>query len=86
MPVLFAYSPLISGTWPERIEVFFWACLGLYALAGVLHWHLETRMNIFTAALLVLAAALLMWTGLPVYWHLAGAAILLGVIIYQRRL
>lgn len=84
VPVLFAYSPLISGTWPERIEVFLWACMGLYALAGVLHWHLETRINMLTAALLLVAAALLMWTGLPIYWHLAGAALLLGVILHQR--
>ncbi|MEX2468706.1 MAG: TRAP transporter fused permease subunit, partial [Pseudohongiellaceae bacterium] len=85
IPILFAYSPLIAGTWPERLEVFFWACFGLYALAGVLHWHLETRMNIITAALLLVAAFLLMWTGQPFYVHLTGLAILIGVIVYQRR-
>ncbi|MEX0606845.1 MAG: TRAP transporter large permease subunit, partial [Halofilum sp. (in: g-proteobacteria)] len=85
IPILFAYSPLIAGTWPERLEVFFWACFGLYALAGVLHWHLETRMNIVTAALLLVAAFLLMWTGQPFYVHLTGLAILIGVVVYQRR-
>ena len=60
VPVLFAYSPLISGTWPERIEVFFWSCLGLYAMAGLLQWHLETKINAVIAAALVISAALLM--------------------------
>jgi TRAP transporter 4TM/12TM fusion protein len=85
VPLLFAYSPLISGTWPERLEVFGWSCLGLYALAGLLHWHLEIRLNFITAALLIVSAALLMWTPFGLFYHLAGAAILLGVILWQRR-
>ena len=85
VPVLFAYSPLISGTWPERIEVFIWSCMGLYAMAGLLQWHLEAKINAVIAGLLLLAAALLMWTPFPVYYHFAGAAILLGIIIFQSR-
>jgi len=85
VPVLFAYSPLVSGTWPERIEVFLWACMGLYALAGLLEWHLETRINSLIAALLLLSAGLLMWTPLPIYCHVCGAVILLAIILYQNR-
>ena len=85
VPVLFAYSPLISGTWPERIEVFIWSCLGLYAMAGLLQWHLETKINMLIAAGLATSAALLMWTPFPIYFHIAGAAILLSIIIFQNR-
>lgn len=85
VPVLFAYSPLISGTWPERFEVFIWSCMGLYALAGLLQWHLETRINIPTAAALLVSAALLMWPPFGIYLHLVGAAILVAVILVQRR-
>ncbi len=85
VPVLFAYSPLISGSWPERIEVFLWSCMGLYALAGILQWHLERKINFQIALLLLLSAVLLMWTPLPVYYHLAGAAILISIIIVQNR-
>tara|TARA_B100001996_G_scaffold378921_1_gene363829 strand:+ start:2600 stop:4615 length:2016 start_codon:yes stop_codon:yes gene_type:complete len=85
VPVLFAYSPLISGTWPERIEVFLWSCMGLYAMAGLLQWHLETKINALIAVALVLSAVLLMWTPFPVYFHFAGAAILLTIIFYQSR-
>ena len=84
VPVLFAYSPLISGGWPERIEVFLWACLGLYALAGVLQWHLESRLNLFSGGLLLLSGGLLLWTPLPIAYHIAGAALLGGVILSQR--
>jgi TRAP-type uncharacterized transport system fused permease subunit len=85
VPILFAYSPLISGGWPERIEVFIWSCMGLYAMAGVLQWHLEAKLTVITAALLLLSAGLLMWTPLPIFAHLAGAAILIAVVILQNR-
>ena len=85
VPVLFAYSPLISGTWPERIEVFIWSCLGLYAMAGLLQWHLETKINIMIAGGLATSAALLMWTPFPIYFHIAGATILLLIVFFQNR-
>ena len=85
VPLLFAYSPIISGSWPERIEIFVWSCMGLYAMAGVLQWHLETRLTAFTAAALLLSAGLLMWTPLPLVAHLVGAALLIGVFILQNR-
>ncbi len=85
VPVLFAYSPLISGSWPERIEVFLWSCMGLYAMAGLLQWHLETRINALIAALLLFSAVLLMWTPFSFIYHLVGAAILIAIIIYQNK-
>ena len=85
VPVLFAYSPLISGSWSERIEVFLWSSMGLYALAGILQWHLERKINPLIAVLLLLSAVLLMWTPFPVYYHVAGAAILFTIIILQNR-
>jgi len=83
VPVLFAYSPLVSGSWPERIEVFLWSCLGLYALAGLLEWHLEKEINIPIAVLLVISAGSLMWAPLPIYYHVGGGAILLAIVLFQ---
>lgn len=85
VPLLFAFSPLITGTWPQRIEVFIFACFGLYALAGLLQWHLETRLNPVTALLLAAAAALTLWTPLGLVAHIAGAILLVGVIAWQQR-
>jgi TRAP-type uncharacterized transport system fused permease subunit len=85
VPVLFAYSPLIAGSWPERIEVFIWSSMGLYAMAGVLQWHLETRLNLGSAAGLLLSAALLMWAPFPIYLHLIGAAILVAIVVMQNK-
>ena len=85
VPVLFAYSPLISGSWPERIEVFIWSCMGLYALAGILQWHLEAKINVGIAALLMVSATLLMWTPFPILYHFVGATILFSIVFMQNR-
>ena len=84
VPVLFAFTPLISGSWSERLFVFFFACFGLYALAGLLQWHLESRLNVVTGALLAAAALLLIWTPLGITAHVAGALVLSGVVAWQR--
>ncbi len=84
VPVLFAYSPLISGTWPERFYTFFWASIGLFALAGLLQWRLDRPLNLLTAAMLAVGAGLLMWAPLTVYHHIAGAALVIAVVLWQK--
>lgn len=85
VPILFAYSPLISGSWPERFSVFFWSCLGLYAFAGLLQWRLEKPLNLLLAAMLLASGVLLIWAPFTTLHHLAGLALLLGVIVWQTR-
>jgi TRAP-type uncharacterized transport system fused permease subunit len=85
IPALFAFTPLITGTWSERIIVFLFACPGLYALAGLLQWHLEARLNAISGSLLLVAAILLLWTSFSLGAHLAGFVLLAGIIVYQRR-
>ena len=85
IPVLFAYSPLISGTWPERLSVFAWSCLGLYALAGLLQWRLDKPLNLLSAAMLLIAAGLLMWAPLSTIYHIVGAGLLFAVMFWQKR-
>ncbi len=54
-------------------------------MAGLLQWHLETKINIMIAVGLATSAALLMWTPFPIYFHIAGATILLLIIFFQNR-
>ena len=86
IPVLFAFTPLVTGTWAERLTVFGFASLGLYALAGILQGHLEKKLTMATWSLLLISAFLLLWPSSLITVHLVGAGILIGVIIWQRRL
>jgi hypothetical protein len=58
---------------------------GLYALAGLLQWHLELRLNALTGSLLALSAVLMLWTSFSLGVHFVGAALLVGIVFYQRR-
>jgi TRAP transporter 4TM/12TM fusion protein len=85
IPALFAFTPLITGSWTERIIVFVFACFGLYALAGILQWHLEERLNIATGLLLLISAACLLWAPFGIGVHIIGVALLSGVVMYQKK-
>ena len=85
VPALFAFTPLITGSWTERLSVFAFACLGLYALAGLLQWHLETKLNALTASLLLVSAALLMWPPFGLGIHFLGAVMVVAIVVIQRR-
>lgn len=85
IPALFAFTPLITGDWVDRVEVFVFATLGLYALAGLLEWHLEARLTPVTASLVAGSAILLLWPPLGLTGHIAGAALLVTLIGFQRR-
>ncbi|MEX0740838.1 MAG: TRAP transporter fused permease subunit [Pseudohongiella sp.] len=84
VPLLFAYSPLITGSWLERIEIFIWATMGLYALCALLQWRASRALNPVQAVMLTTAAWLLMWAPLPLPWHLGGAILLWGVLLWQH--
>ena len=40
--------------------------------------------NAVIAALLAVSAALLLWIPFPIYFHAAGAALLVGIVIWQH--
>jgi TRAP-type uncharacterized transport system fused permease subunit len=82
---LIAFTPLITGDWSERIIVFLFACPGLYGLAGLLQWHLESRLNPLTGLLLLLSVILMLWASFAMGVHIAGVALLVGIVVYQRR-
>lgn len=84
VPLLFAYTPLVTGSWLERIEIFAWAALGLYALAGLLQWHLEKPLTPASSVLVASSAALLLWAPLDTVAHIAGALLLAAIVAWQR--
>lgn len=85
VPALFAFTPLVTGSWSERLAVFVFACLGLYALAGLLKWHLEEPLTWVTGGLLVASVVLLLWPPLGIFVHVIGAVLLVGIVVWQRR-
>jgi TRAP-type uncharacterized transport system fused permease subunit len=83
MPLLFAYTPLLGGSWSEVLQIFGFAVVGLYALSGAVEGYLEAPLNRWSRVLLLASAAALLWpAGLMV--HLAGGV--LFVILFTLNL
>jgi len=74
MPLLFAYTPLLSGSLIEILTVSGFALVGLYAMTGVLQGYLEARLGLTARCGVAVAGVLLLWpASIPV--HLLGLAL-----------
>jgi TRAP-type uncharacterized transport system fused permease subunit len=84
MPLLFAYTPLVSGDWPQALVVTGFALPGLFCFAAALQGYwlepLGRGWRTATAAI----ALLLLW---PLPWgvHLAGLLAAVAMLVLQRR-
>ncbi|MFO7576268.1 MAG: TRAP transporter fused permease subunit [Pelovirga sp.] len=84
IPLLFAYTPFIGGTFWQDIYIFFFALFGLYAFAAGIEGFMETRLNILFRLLTLAAAVLLLW---PAAWwvHTAGLLLLGTMFLINKR-
>ena len=84
VPLLFAYTPLVGGSWDQVFMIFFFALFGLYAFAAGIEGYMENKLNLLFRFLTLVAAAALLWP--TVWWvHLAGLVVLVGIFMSNRR-
>lgn len=84
VPLLFAYTPFLGGTFIEVITIFAFALLGLYAFTAALQGHLEAPLNWPMRILTLALATVLLWpAGLMI--NLAGAAAFIALFVYSWR-
>ena len=84
VPLLFAYTPLISGEFIEVIQIGFFALFGIYATNALIQWYAEGPIGIVTVPMLVLGAVGTYWP-LELLANLAGALLVIGVIVLSSR-
>ena len=84
IPLLFAYTPLLTGNWMAISEAALFTLLGLFAFSVTLQGWLGTPLNLLKRLLAALLSLLLLW---PSDWlvQLAAAGALAGFWLYQRR-
>ena len=73
MPLLFAYTPFLGGTWLEVFEIFFFALIGLYAFTGALQGYLENKLS-WLMRLVVLLLAFFLLAPSSLLIHISAAA------------
>lgn len=82
VPLLFAYTPMLGGSWIDDITIFSFAFLGLYAFAGAFQGHLENKLNpLLRIVSLVLAFFLIAPWSVPVH---GAAAIGLFILFFYN--
>ena len=84
IPLLFAYTPFIGGSWADDFMIFFFALFGLYAFAAGLEGFMEARLNLSVRLLTLGCAVALLW---PAAWwvHVAGLMVLIGLFLTSFR-
>lgn len=83
VPLLFAYTPMITGSWKDAVLIFFFALLGLYAFAGAFQGHFENPLSpVLRLVALFLAFLLIAPSLLTVQ---LAAALLLGILFYINK-
>lgn len=92
VPLLFAYTPLVTGDWIQKFEVFIFAMLGLFSLAIVMENFYKTKLKIYERVIFLIATILLFTTdklfGLEKmnayteYTHLMGFLVFTAIMLY----
>ncbi len=83
VPILFAYTPFLSGDWLAALQVFGFALLGVYAIAATLEGFMERRLNLVLRLLAGLAGLACLW---PLWWlNVLGVVAVAVIFIFNRR-
>ena len=80
VPVLFAYTPFLSGNWPAMIQVFFFAVIGIYALSAAIQGCMEKPVGLLLRPVLAVAGVACMWPG-AILVNLVGVALVIGLLV-----
>ena len=96
IPLLFAFTPLINGTWFERFEVFSFALCGIMCFSIVMEGYWDKKMSILERLVYAVAAVLLLiqdkafemdsYFGIVQNTHILGFTIFASALFLHKRL
>lgn len=84
VPLMFAYTPLISGNWYEVIQVGFFALFGIYGLNALIQNYAEGPLKLWHYPLIIIGIIGSFWA-LHIFANIAGALLIMIVIISTNR-
>lgn len=94
VPLLFAYTPLITGSWGQRVEVFVFAILGILAFAIAIEGFWDKKLAIYERVLFAVSCFLLLFQdsilGMKSMFewtqniHILGTLIFFGVLALHK--
>jgi TRAP transporter 4TM/12TM fusion protein len=84
MPLLFAYTGLISGSWTDRIVISSFSLFGLFAFTVAFTGYMFRPLNVLLRVLLFLCAIAIFWPG-ALWLNFLGVFLLFGIGIYNKK-
>ncbi|MBB5516218.1 TRAP transporter 4TM/12TM fusion protein [Rubricella aquisinus] len=84
VPVLFAYTPFLSGNWGEMFTIFAFACVGVYGVAGALQGGMEKVLNLPMRVIAGVGGAACMWPG-SLMINTAGVVVVLALLAWNLK-
>ena len=84
VPILFAYTPILSGDWGAAITVFGFAVVGIYALAAGMQGCMEQPLNIVFRLLALFAGIACLWP-FSMLINGVGVAVTAALFFYTRQ-
>lgn len=85
VPLMFAYTPLISGNWFEVLQIGGFALFGIYALNALIQNYAEGPLNLMHFPMLIIGGIGAFWP-LNFVANIGGAFLVTGVVIMSARL
>jgi len=82
VPVLFAYTPFLSGNWPEMLQVFAFAVVGVYGVSAALQGCMEKPFGLVMRLLALAAGVAALWPGIVVV-NIAGASGVVALLVWN---
>ena len=84
VPLLFAYTPLIRGSWVDHVTVFIFAFIGIYCFAAGFQGYMENYLNPLLR-LVSLALAFFLIGPWSLVAHLLATAAFAGLFYFNFR-
>jgi TRAP transporter 4TM/12TM fusion protein len=84
VPLLFAYTPLISGEWFEVLQIGFFALFGIYAINALIQYYAEGPLSIVYVPVLIVGGAGALWP-LNIAANISGAVLVMAVVYISAR-
>ncbi|MBX2805156.1 MAG: TRAP transporter fused permease subunit [Hyphomicrobiales bacterium] len=85
LPIMFAYTPLLSGDWNAALVIFFFAVFGIYGLAAALQGAAEYSLPISRRIIFGLAGIACIWPN-SLLINAVGAVVGVGSLLLNMRL
>jgi TRAP transporter 4TM/12TM fusion protein len=84
VPLLFAYTPLVSGNLMQVLQIGLFSLFGLYAINALIQRYAEGPLPFWAYPLLMLAVVASFYP-LNISYNLLGASIVIGIIYWTRK-